>query len=60
VKSNYKLGEDQSSKMESILHPYDLRTTKYDQVHYHDVVDLLYSLINACMRELFGIPLELP
>jgi hypothetical protein len=28
-------------------------------VHYHDVVDLLYSLINACMRELFGISLEL-
>jgi hypothetical protein len=37
--------------MESILHPYDLRTTK-DQVHYHDVVDLLLLLINACMREL--------
>ena len=27
MKSNYKLGEDQSWIMKSILHPYDLRTT---------------------------------
>ena len=59
MKSNYKLGEDQSWIMKSILHPYDLRTTN-DQVHYLVVVGLLHLLINACMRGLFGIPLELP
>ena len=33
VKSNYKLDEDQSSMMKSILHPYEMWTTN-DQVHY--------------------------
>ena len=32
----------------------------YDQVHFLVVVGLLHLLINACMRGLFGIPLELP
>ena len=31
-----------------------------DQVHYLVVVSLLHLLINACMRELFRIPLEFP
>ena len=42
-----------------ILHPYEMSTT-YDQVHFLVVVSLLHLLINACMRELFGIPLEFP
>ena len=33
--------------------------TTYDQVHFLVVVDLLHLLILACMRELFGIPLEI-
>ena len=33
MKSNYKLGEDQSSIKKSILHPYEMWTTN-DQVHF--------------------------
>ena len=33
--------------------------TTYDQVHFLVVVDLLHLLIFACMRLLFGKPLEI-
>ena len=59
MKSNYKLGEDQSCIMKSILHPYDLRTT--------NMIKCTILLWLACFIfwsmlawELFGIPIELP